>query len=90
MNFLVPLSGVTIQVSDHLLEYRSEQFRRPKSRKRRIRRKWAKDPRNWRDVHVPRVLSLRGVIVCDPVTFEQMKTKVKPKHIALLSFESGQ
>ena len=27
-----------------------EQFRFPRSRKKRIRKKWRKDPRNWREV----------------------------------------
>ena len=32
--------------------WRRVQFRKPKSKRKRIRKKWAKDPRNWKDVPV--------------------------------------
>lgn len=32
------------------IEIHFEQFRFPRSRKRRVRQKWSSDPRNWRQV----------------------------------------
>ncbi len=39
--------GIDIVVSP-FLEAERRQYRFPRSKKRRIRRKWAKDPRNWK------------------------------------------
>lgn len=43
-------AGIPIVVNPCLPETRREQFRFPRSKKKRIRKKWAKDQRNWREV----------------------------------------
>jgi hypothetical protein len=44
------LGGVPIAVSEYLPTTRFEQFKFPRSKKSRIRKKWRKDMRNWRRV----------------------------------------
>lgn len=54
------ISGVPI-VSTYQIPYEREQFRFPKSKKRRIRKKWAKDPRNWRSVERIYVMDIEKI-----------------------------
>jgi hypothetical protein len=41
-----------IHASPYVPKTVRRQFRFPRTKKKRIRRKWAKDPRNWREEHV--------------------------------------
>lgn len=50
-----------------------EQFRFPRSKRCRIRKKWRKDLRNWRTASNI-VRGLDGSMTVDPETFEDMKT----------------
>lgn len=43
-------SGIRIIADPYLPKTRLEQFRFPRSKKVRIRKKWRKNPANWRDV----------------------------------------
>lgn len=43
-----------------------EQFRFPRSKKRRIRKKWTRDPRNWRSVEVDVAYMICGRLVLGP------------------------
>ena len=44
--------GVRVFVSNSVVEYRRVQFRFPKSKKRRICKKWRRNPRNYKTVIV--------------------------------------
>ena len=46
-------------VPDHLKDFMQDrvQFRFPRCKRKRIRKKWAKDPRNWRTVHTAYMLN---------------------------------
>ncbi|WP_285055158.1 hypothetical protein [Pedobacter ginsengisoli] len=52
--------------------YESKQYRFPVSKKKRIRQKWAKDKRNYRDVEVKKILvnTATGAIYGHPDTIE--------------------
>lgn len=45
-----PLGGIRIIASRFLPTERREQFRFPRSKKARMRKKWRKDQKNWRTV----------------------------------------
>lgn len=57
------LGGVSVRTSTHL----REQFRFPRTKKRRIRRKWAKRSKNWRAITNRAFQMPDGSIVCHPV-----------------------
>jgi len=46
------LDMMRIQMNEYLPKTVRRQFRFPRSKKKRIRKKWAKDQRNWRDEEV--------------------------------------
>ena len=72
-----PPPAILIHRSPFLLAER-EQFRFPRSKRCRIRKKWRKDPRNWRTVGNI-VRGLDGSLVVDPETFEAMKDEFLPR-----------
>lgn len=69
LDVLHGLDSIQVCPSDTVQEYttKREQFRFPRSKKRRIRKKWAKDPRNWRTVNDGLALFL----YTDPITGRQ-------------------
>lgn len=46
------LNGISFVVSEYAPKSMRVQFRKPRSKKARIRKKWSKDPRNWKMVNV--------------------------------------
>lgn len=46
------LNGIPFVVSEYAPKSMRVQFRKPRSKKARIRKKWSKDPRNWKMVNV--------------------------------------
>lgn len=69
--------GLPIIVSHHM-PTRREQWRRPRSRSRRIRRKWEKDQRNWRTVEAyPSGLLMGGTLVVSPAGFDRLMRAVE-------------
>lgn len=67
-----PPQVILIHRSSTLLAER-RQVRFPRSKKCRIRKKWRKDPRNWRTFGNI-VRGVDGSLTVDPETFESMKT----------------
>lgn len=66
---LLPPIVVTEQVPT-----RWKQWRFPRSKQRRIRRKWAKSRRNWRSVEVyPNGYMFGGTLVVSPGTFARIQ-----------------
>lgn len=62
------LTFPTIRLSKNLVE----QFRFPKTRKRRIRNKWAARPENWRASRKVYLDKTNSVLYVHPETFEKM------------------
>ena len=69
--------GTPIVVS-RLLGTTRTQVRFPRSKCRRIRRKWAKDPRNWRESWVRACYRFGDTIVCDPITYAELASLTSP------------
>lgn len=65
----VPSLPPNIAPSDSLLE----QFRFPKSRKKRIRNKWAKRPENWRPARQGYYLAETNTVFVHPEIYEKLK-----------------
>lgn len=74
--FVVPLHSVPIRTSHLMYQWEDVQWRFPRSKKMRIRQKWAKDRRNWRSVMVPTAAMVGGVLVAHPSIVEKIKRKV--------------
>ena len=51
-----------------------DQYRFPRSKKKRIRNKWAKDPRNFMPSR--RVCVAAGVLICHPVVAAEIRQKI--------------
>lgn len=73
------LGGVNIHLSDNLpckQEWRQVRF--PKSKRKRIRKKWAKNKRrNWAMVDVePVIMQINGAIYCNQLGYDQIKRGV--------------
>lgn len=63
--------GVPVVVSDYVPSVTYRQTRFPKSRRRRIRKKWQCDRRNWSKVALPpQGYFIDGVIVVNPAGYE--------------------
>lgn len=71
--FGAPLEGTTVIASHLMCEWDLVQWRFPRSKKRRIRKKWAKDKRNWRSVMVPTAVLLGGVMFAHPSIVEKLR-----------------
>lgn len=66
--------GMNIHVSPHIPRFTIKQFRFPRSKGKRIQKKWAKDPRNRRQFPVKNVYVLNGnTIVMHPEDYAKIK-----------------
>lgn len=80
-----PLDGLPVHLDSNLPQWETErvQWRFPRSRRRRIRRKWASEPLNWRtQIKQPRerlVYKVLGVLWMHPETWEAIKRKLAPR-----------
>ncbi len=59
-----------IESSTLVIKY---QYRFPKSKRRRIRKKWKKDLKNWRTKADPQYYFLNNQIICHPVMTEKLR-----------------
>lgn len=76
MNYRGSFDGVELVISDVMQYPVSYQFRRPKSKRRRIRKKWRKDPRNWRTrLEGPECIQVCGRFVCTRAFYERITTE---------------
>lgn len=68
------LSGVKIVVSPHLRpEWRNQQFKFPRSKKRRIRNKWRRDAKNYKLVlHDPCFIINSDTILVSQETYDKI------------------
>jgi hypothetical protein len=56
-----------------------KQFRFPRSKKKRIRKKWAKDKRNWKVVPEYKAVFINGCLYAHPDVLERIRKKVASK-----------
>jgi hypothetical protein len=59
-----------------------EQFRFPKSRKKRIRKKWAKRPQNWRP-DLKKTYVMGDTVICHPILAAKLRAHLantKPRN----------
>ena len=54
-----PLDGIRVTVNPYIGS-RMEQYRHPKSKRRRIRKKWRRDQRNWKLHEYPEIYEVNG------------------------------
>jgi len=81
-----PLYAVPVVFDPDLYgESRRVQFRFPRSKRRRIRRKWSKDPRNWRWVESPAVIAWGPTLHMNRPAFDLLKRGLALTQIAEVS-----
>lgn len=72
------LYGARIIVSDLASPKESKQVRFPRSKRKRIRRKWEKDRRNWVTTSKPGIWKLAdGSFVMDPASYAKLQESLK-------------
>jgi len=70
-NFLGQLAGIKVFVDPHLQD--RIQFRFPRSKKKRIRKKWAKQERNYKRIPSKSIYKIGDAIYVHPILYEQLK-----------------
>lgn len=63
--------------TNRFLEGPRVQFRFPRSKKVRIRRKWAKNPRNWRGTADPKIYKMGDTYYMHPDTWEKVQREIE-------------
>lgn len=76
LGLLPAVSLPKIVLSEHATEWK--QFRFPRTKKRRIRNKWAKRPENFRSI--PRAYSTPGGFIVHPSIANELLPKSLPSH----------
>lgn len=75
---MIPIAGINVQVVDTLgLEWR--QFRFPRSKAKRVRKKWRKNRRNFRPHQEPAFYQLvaQNLIVTNPPGMRQLRASLR-------------
>ena len=54
-----------------------EQFRKPRSKSKRIQKKWRKDPNNYNPARYTLVDQRLGIIYCHPVLAQELRRTIK-------------
>jgi hypothetical protein len=71
----VPFGGMPVIVNDFAcISQEWKQYKFPKSKKKRIRKKWAKQSRYFRMQDVHRVIKMQGKLFVSTKIFEQLKS----------------
>lgn len=68
------LGGMDVVVSPYCST--REQVKFPKTKKRRIRKKWAKRSENWVDVPWDYAIQMGGQLICHPVFYDKLMTSI--------------
>lgn len=71
----IRLAGVEVYIVPD--QFRSEQFRYPRSKRRRIRKKWRRDPANWRLVPMRQSLRMGNRLLVDRRTYDDLMAQIK-------------
>lgn len=69
-------SGLKIVTSPHLPRFKLVQFRFPKSKRKRIRMKWAKRPENFKQVPSHTMYRMGDTVVVHPDDLSKIKAEV--------------
>lgn len=74
MNTVGTFMGMTVVEDVRLVDYHKEVIM-CRSKKRRIRKKWVKNPSHWKEWHTPKqeLCVVGGVMFGHPATVQQMK-----------------
>lgn len=72
---LVALNGIKIIENHHLVK--QEQFRFPRSKGKRIKKKFQKDCRNFKNVPDRNIYQVMNQIVCHPSVAAQIRKKLQ-------------
>ena len=56
-----------------------EQWRRPRSKSKRIQKKWSKTPFNWRPSRDLILNKMTGTACCHPVLYQEIKQQIREK-----------
>jgi len=71
----LPFGGMPVIVNDFAcISQEWKQYKFPKSKKKRIRKKWAKQSRYFRMQDVHRVIKIQGKLFVSTKIFEQLKS----------------
>ncbi len=87
LNCFPPLGSMPIYV--HPEWVLREQVRFPRSRKVRIRRKWAKQKKNWRKWPDPKILQIGNAFHMHPFTLEILKIEIDRQNSRAERFSVG-
>lgn len=71
---MFPLDGLKIVTSNYLTK--RVQFRFPRSKKKRIRRKWAKQAKNWRNIDNGNAYQIGDTLIVPPSVYEKIVEKL--------------
>ena len=65
--------GMDIIVSSQLDDTRTKQVRFPRSKRRRIRKKWRRNPNNWKTYRVPVGYMMGGTMVVNDLRMAELQ-----------------
>lgn len=68
------LSGVRVYSSPHMADRKQVRF--PRTKKRRIRKKWAKRPENYKTIPWDKVYQMGDAIYAHPAMIEKLKRQM--------------
>ena len=67
--------GLQVTTNPHMTERIQTKF--PRSKKRRIRKKWSKNQKNWTTRPVDKVYQMGNTLIMHPEIFERLRREVK-------------
>ena len=70
-----PFCGIPIIENMYMCEAEEYQYRFPRSKKARIRKKWARRPQNWKSIARDQVFKVGNKLVCSPSIHAKLKAE---------------
>ena len=70
--------GMDIIVSRQLDDTRTKQVRFPRSKRRRIRKKWRRNPNNWQTYRVPVGYMMGGTMIVNDLRMAELPDEIAP------------
>lgn len=70
-----PFCGIPIIENMYMCEAEEIQYRFPRSKKARIRKKWARRPQNWKSIARDQVFKVGNKLVCSPSIHAKLKAE---------------
>jgi hypothetical protein len=79
LNFMAhSFSGIKIIANPHMPETVSRQYKFPRSKKARIRKKWARNPKYRREV--PAMFQLDGYLIVHPNLYAKLMQRIQKEY----------